>query len=447
MNTTISQPVQSGVSTGIDKSIVSVDGYIRVKPSQKLSGEMYLNGAKNAVLPIMASLILTDGVSTLSNVPASKDVLQMITLLETFGATIDFDQKKHILHVDTRNLEGYTVTPTMMKTMRASVLVIGPLLARFGRAEVGFPGGDAIGARPIDYHLTNFERLGATCTIAGEFVSVCSKGLHANKLVLPYPSHCATENLIMASVCAQGTTKIVNASLEPEVTDLIGILKKMGACIEIKIPSTIEIQGVQALKPVDHEVLYDRLEAGSLILAAAITGGELYLPQASSDLMDVFLLKMQEMGHTIESGPNDKGIIFRATENPQAISLRTAAYPGFPTDLQAPMMAALSLAEGTSSIYETVWDNRFSHARELKKMGAKIRIENDRVYITGVSQLKGADLFANDIRASFALVMAGLVASGETSVYGLHHWLRGYDAMDAKLTELGAAISLVYENQ
>lgn len=418
------------------------DDVLVMQQSLRLQGQAELGGAKNAVLVIMASLILTEGVSILKNVPYSDDVVQMMLLLQDLGADIKYDKKNHYLIVDTTLLCRYSVKPEIMKKMRASVLVMGPLLARFGKAEIALPGGCIIGARPIDLHLKNFEKMGVTLHIEGEFLTAEVKKLESKHLVLEYPSVGATENLLMAAIATPGTTYIINASLEPEVMDLIVILKKMGASIVVQPPATLEIVGTGILCPVEHAIMYDRLEAGALLLAAATTSGSIDLPQASWKNLDVFLLKLEEMGHFIERGQDGYGIRLVATDNPQAVSFITGPYPSFPTDLQAPMMVAQCVAEGKSVIHETVFENRLLHVRELQKMGAQITLEGDRAYITGIDQLYGANVIATDIRAACALVIAGLVAKGTTIMSGIHHWRRGYEALEQKLALLGAHISL-----
>jgi len=415
---------------------------IIVEQSLDLSGQVELSGAKNAVLVIIASLILTSGKSKLKNVPASKDVFHMINLLRSLGAEIFFNEQDNELEVDTTKVLRYKVAPEIMKKMRASVLVMGPLLARFGCVDLALPGGCVIGARPINYHLTNFEKMGVSVDIKGEFISARVQKLFAQKLVLEYPSVGATENLLMAAVLTEGTTKIVNAAIEPEVLDLISVLQKMGAKINVLPTSSIEVIGVNNLEPIEHAVIPDRLEAGGLLLAAAITGGEIYLPDAPVDTLDMFLFKLREMGHFVEIGDNDIGIKLRATKNPRAVSFKTCPFPGFPTDLQAPMMAAQCLASGTSVIQETVFENRLLHVRELQKMGAQINVEHNTATITGVEELYGVPVIATDIRASCALVLAGLVAKGKTVMSGVNHWRRGYEALEQKLVRLGARVAL-----
>lgn len=417
--------------------------YISIEQSLGLSGEVELIGAKNAVLVIIASLILTSGKSTLKNVPGSRDVQYMIALLKSLGAQVHFDAETNELIVDSSTIMGYQVAPEIMKKMRASVLVMGPLLARFGCVDLALPGGCALGARPIDYHLINFRKMGAEVVVTGDLVTARATQLHAQKLILEYPSVGATENLMMAAVLTPGTTKIINAALEPEVLDLITVLQKMGARITVLPAASIEIEGVATLNPIEHSIVPDRLEAGALLLAAAMTGGEIYLPQAPAHLLDIFLMKLSEMGHTIEVGPNETGIRLKATKSPKAVSFKTCPYPGFPTDLQAPMMAAQCIAEGTSVVQETVFENRLLHVRELQKMGAQITVKHDTATILGVEELFGVSVIATDIRASCALVLAGFVAQGTTIMMGVDHWRRGYEHLDVKLAHLGGKIALL----
>jgi len=414
-----------------------------IEPSGKLSGTAELVGAKNAVLVIMASLILTSGKSKLTNVPYSHDVLQMIKLLESLGAEIFFDAHAHLLEIDTTHLNHWRVCPEIMKKMRASILVMGPLLARFAKADIALPGGCVIGSRPIDLHIKNFKRMGVHFTQENDYLSAHLPTLKSGTYVLEYPSVGATENLLMASILAPGQTKIINAALEPEVMDLIRVLSKMGAKIATVAPATIAVEGVSVLYPIEHAVMSDRLEAGTLLLAAAVTGGDIFLPQARADTLDVFLLKLQEMGHSIQVGPNQIGVTLKAIDNPQSVSFKTGPYPGFPTDLQAPMMAIQTVAQGVSVIEETVFENRMLHVRELQKMGAQIEVHYNKAIVTGVDELFGASVIATDIRASCALVIAGLIAHGTTIMTGVSHFKRGYEHLEQKLLLLGASIKLI----
>lgn len=414
--------------------------YLVVEHSPSLSGQATLEGAKNAVLVIMASLILTKGKSRLTNVPASRDVSVMSALLTELGATVVFNAEEKSLEVDTTNLTGCHVSPETMKKMRASILAMGPLLARHGKACVASPGGCSLGARAIDLHLRAFERMGALVETVGDYLTVHAPSLQPVRFILDYPSVGATENMLMAAVTTSGITEIVNAALEPEVFDLIAVLRKMGARIAYDVPALIRIEGVQSLQPVEHAIMHDRLEAGTLLLAAAITGGHLALPQAPAASMELFLEKLREMGHSVTCGVDGVGVWLKATTTPRAVSFKTMPYPGFPTDLQAPMMAALCLAQGTSVIHETVFENRMMHVAELQKMGAQIELVGDTAKITGVASLHGASVVASDIRAAAGLVLAGLAAHGTTTISGVQHIQRGYHELDKKLSLLGGKV-------
>lgn len=421
---------------------MSQSSYIAIEQSLALHGNVSLIGAKNAVLVIIASLLLTKGKSRLTNVPASDDVIQMIYLMRTLGAQVFFYPHEHVLEVDTTTVSKWAVGPEIMKRMRASILVMGPLLARFGRADIAVPGGCSIGMRPIDFHIKNFKKMGAVIEEAGEYLTASARMLGAHRIVLEYPSVGTTENVMMAATLTPGHTAIINAALEPEVLDLIAVLQKMGAKITLQAPATIFIEGVSSLAPIEHAIIADRLEAGALLLAAAITGGWINLAQAPAYAMDVFLLKLEEMGHEVIVGPQGLGVTLKATKEPRAVSFKTGPYPGFPTDLQAPMMAALCLAEGISIVEETVFENRLLHVRELQKMGAQIKADATKAVVTGVDTLFGTSVIATDIRASCALVLAGLAAQGSTVMTGINHWTRGYDGLEHKLGALGASITL-----
>ena len=418
--------------------------YILVKQSLSLAGQSCLVGAKNAVLPIMASLILTQGKNILQNVPNSEDVRQMIKLLSDLGAVVVFKPEANYLEVDTTNLSSFDVKQEIMNKMRASILVMGPLLAKFGKANVAMPGGCLIGARPIDFHLKGFKKMGVNIEENGYYLNAhIDNKSRANRLILEYPSVGATENLVMLAVLSQGTTEIINAALEPEVLDFLDVLTEMGAKIIFRPPATILVEGVANLKAINHKIIPDRLEAGALLLAASITGGRINLPEARADHMDLFLEKLTEMGHIINIGQNNVGVELIATKHPIAVSFKTGPFPGFPTDLQAPMMAVQCLADGTSYIEETVFENRLLHVTELEKMGASIKVNGSKVIVEGVKELKGIPVVATDIRASCALVLAGLVANGDTQISGINHWRRGYDKLEDKLTKLGANIVIL----
>ncbi|MBD3231092.1 UDP-N-acetylglucosamine 1-carboxyvinyltransferase [Candidatus Dependentiae bacterium] len=414
--------------------------YILVKQSKPLYGTVKASGAKNAALPIMAALILNSGKNVLKNIPNSTDVKQMIKLLEDLGAKIFFDTKNNYLEVDTSEINNFEVKSEIMNKMRASILVMGSLLARFNKAKVAMPGGCLIGARPIDFHLKGFLKMGVNVKEQIPFfdVTFMNKGVVNNKIILEYPSVGATENLAMFACLKKGRTIIINAALEPEVLDFLDVLKKMGAQINIKLPATIEIIGVEKLNSVEHEIIPDRLEVGTLLLACAVCKGEIHVENAQSEQMDVFLEKLKEMGHEVEC--ND-GIKLKATDLPVAVGFKTGPHPGFPTDLQAPMLVAQCVANGRSIIEETVFENRLMHTIELQKMGAQIKIYGNKAQVNGVEYLYGTEVIATDIRASAALVISGLVAKGETKILGIHHWKRGYDKLEEKLKKLGANIS------
>lgn len=417
-----------------------MDQYLKINQSRELSGTVSLYGAKNAVLVIMASLLLATGKSRLKNVPASADVLNMIELLRALGAQVTFDAKNHQLEVDTTFVNRWSVAPEIMQKMRASILVMGPLLARFSRADIALPGGCVIGARPVDYHLANFQKMGVTIDMQGAYIKASAERLVAKDLVLDYPSVGATENLMMLAVFTPGTTRIINAALEPEVLDLVDILKKMGAQITLEVPGTIAITGVEGLHPVEHEIIPDRLEAGALLIAAAMTKGSVTISNARADHLAVFLLKLEQMGHRITL--DGRGLTLKATHKPVAVSFKTGPYPSFPTDLQAPMMALQCLAAGKSVIEETVFENRMVQVRELAKMGAIIEVTGTKAVVTGVEELYGAPVIAPDIRGSCALALAGLAAQGTTIMTGISHWQRGYEHFEKKLALLGADIEL-----
>jgi len=423
---------------------MSNNGCIVIEQSLGLRGEVTLDGAKNAVLVIMASSVLTSGITKLTNVPVSADVFQMKQLLEELGAQVTFDEKAKTLLIDTSILNNCIVGPELMRKMRASILVAGPLLARFGRAIVALPGGCLLGARPIDFHLRAFARMGVHIEVVGEYLHMNCESLQSQRFVLEYPSVGATENMLMAATLTAGTTHIINAAIEPEVLDLIAILRNMGARIEIAVPGTLIVEGVSSLRPVQHAIIADRLEAGTILLAAAVTGGSVSIPDCPNSVMDVFLEKLSEMGHEVVLHTPDKGVTLKATNAPRAVSFRTGPYPGFPTDLQAPMMVAQCLASGTSVIYETVFENRLVHTRELQKMGAQITHDGSLIAtVKGVDCLYGASVIAPDIRASAALVIAGLAAQGQTTMTGIHHFRRGYTRLEDKLRALGANITIV----
>ena len=434
-----------------------IDECLVVQESQPLHGVVELTGAKNAVLVIIASLILTHGKSVLYNVPNSADVRCILLLMQELGAQVLFDSSKKIVTIDTATINQFEVSAEIMNKMRASILVMGPLLARFGKARVALPGGCLIGARPIDYHLNGFRSMGVLLEENKPFVnaSIDDKPImHSQgRIILEYPSVGATENLMMLAVLRKGQTTIVNAAFEPEVLDLIDVLRKMGASIHCDAGAVMVINGVDSLSPIEHTVIPDRLEAGGLLLAAAITQGSLHLPNARADHLDIFLEKLKEMGHEIMVGTNAQsglpmqGIKIIATEKPSAVAIKTGPFPGFPTDLQAPMMAMLAVCKGVSTVEETVFENRLMHVPELLKMGAQITVSGQKAVVRGVEFLYGAELIATDIRASCSLVLAALRAQGLSKITNVHHWRRGHDKLEEKLRFIGAPIKLVTKSE
>jgi len=419
--------------------------YVRIAQSPALSGTLRVEGAKNAVLPLMVSTVLASGVSVLTNVPASRDVTAMGELLTALGARVRFDALTHALTIDTSQVAGGTVPSEIMKRMRASVLVLGPLLARFGWARIALPGGDPIGTRPVDIHLQAFERMGATVAVAPDSVEVKADRLQACRIIFDYPSVGATQNVLMASVLTPGRTTIVNAAIEPEIGDLIDALRCMGARIGLEFPATLVIDGVSSLAPLTHAVMPDRLEAGTLLLAVAATGGSLAIPNAPAAHMELFLKKLSDMGHAVTIGEGQVGVYMEAAPRSAPIRIKTMPHPGFPTDLQAPLVAVLACATGTSTVTETVFENRMLHVPPLQQMGANIQVFGTTATIVGVERLVGASVVATDIRAAAALVIAGLVAEGETIMTGVSHLLRGYEGLDVKLRSLGAIIEIVQD--
>lgn len=422
--------------------------FLEIRKSIPLSGEVKVSGAKNSALVVIISLLLVNGKSLIKNVPAITDVLKVIEILKGLGAKVSFDEKKKTVEVDTSSVDRNKALCERMGLIRASVLVAGPLLARFQTVCVPVPGGCdlALKGRPVNYHLRGFEQLGATIVRQnGFFEVVFKKGRKSKKrkVVFDYPSVGATENILMCAAAMQGETLIVNAALEPEVLDLISVLKKMGALVEVVSHGMIKVVGCNNLKPVEHTLIPDRLEAGSLLLAIAATGGEGGVLNARPNHLELFIEKLRCMGHEVETGINNKGIWINASERPKAIDIKTMPYPGFPTDLQAQMTVALLKSKGVSLICETVFDGRFGHVKELKKFGAKIVISGSSLKIEGGAGLYGADVYSPNIRAAYALVIAGLISNGTTRVFGLNHLRRGYDSFEEKLLSLGANVKTV----
>ena len=405
-----------------------------------LRGRVKIGGAKNAVLPIIAAALLgSRGVSVLDDVPALEDVYTISSVLRSLGVKADYAAKEHRLTIDASRIETVAAPYELVRKMRASFLIMGPLLAREGRAEISLPGGCAIGTRPIDLHLKGFEALGAKIDITqGAIHASAPHGLKGARIYFDFPSVGATENVMMAASCAEGQTILENPALEPEIVDLANYLNVMGAHIRGAGTNQIKIDGVPGLVAAGYTIIPDRIEAGTYMVAAAMTGGDVFIENAISEHLKPVVAKLKEAGAQIEE--DIAGIRVRADGAIKAIDLKTMPYPGFPTDMQAQFMAMLAIAEGTSVVTETVFENRFMHVDELVRMGAQIRVDGRTATVEGGHTLTGAAVRATDLRAGAAMVLAGLVAEGETRVGYIHHIDRGYDDLVAKLVALGADI-------
>ncbi|ERM92651.1 MAG: UDP-N-acetylglucosamine 1-carboxyvinyltransferase [Caldanaerobacter sp.] len=406
-----------------------------VEKSPPLKGTVKISGAKNSVLPIIAASLLSSDEVILEDIPSLEDVNVMIELIKNFGALCELDNGKLKIRVDIKDVEA---PYELVKKMRASFLVMGPILAKLGHAKISMPGGCAIGARPIDLHLKGFQSLGADITIGHGYVEARAKKLTGKKIYLDFPSVGATENIMMAAVFADGVTVIENAAEEPEIVDLANFLNKMGANIKGAGTDTIRIEGVKELKGAEHTVIPDRIEAGTFMVAAAMTGGNVLIENVIVDHVRSVIAKLTECGVKITEEKG--GLRVKGVKNYKAVDIKTLPYPGFPTDMQAQMMAMMTVAKGTSVIIETVFENRFMHVSELKRMGANIKIEGRSAMITGVDHLTGAEVKATDLRAGAALVLAGLIAEGRTEINDIYHVDRGYVKMEEKLRALGAKI-------
>lgn len=407
-----------------------------------LQGEITVSGAKNAALPIIAACLLTEAPVKLSNVPHLKDITTMLNLLGTMGAEFTFDEKTHI-EINTQPVNNFTAPYDLVRTMRASIVVLGPLLARFGEAIVSLPGGCAIGARPVDLHISAMEALGAEVMIENGYIHAKTKGrLKAAHIVFDLITVTGTENVMMAAALAEGTSVIKNAAREPEVVDLANFLNSLGAKISGAGTDTIVIEGVKNLHGGNYEVLPDRIEAGTYLTAAACTRGKIKLKNIRADLLEAVLSKLEEAGAQIEIGNNWISLDMK-NKRPKAVNIKTAPYPAFPTDMQAQLMAMNVIAEGTGTITETIFENRFMHALELQRMGANIKLEGNTAICIGVDNLYGAPVMATDLRASASLVLAGLAAEGETVIDRIYHIDRGYESIEEKFHQLGAKIKRV----
>ncbi len=406
-----------------------------------LHGEIRVSGAKNAALPLLAASLLADGPVTISNVPHLHDVTTTMELLGRMGVQLMVSENMDI-EVDPRTINNFYAPYELVKTMRASILVLGPLLSRYGRADVSLPGGCAIGSRPVNLHLSGLEAMGADISVDGGYVRAQAKRLKGVHLVMDMVTVTGTENLMMAATLAEGTTVIENAAREPEVVDLAVCLNNMGAKISGAGTDTLVIEGVESLSGTQFSILPDRIETGTYLVAAALTGGSIKLKRTRPQLLESVLLKLSEAGAVIESGDDWISLDMQG-RRPRAVDLRTAPYPGFPTDMQAQFTALNIIAEGTGTITETVFENRFMHVLELQRMGAEVRLEGNTVITSGVEQLTAAPVMATDLRASASLVLAGLVADGDTIVDRIYHIDRGYECIEEKLSQLGARIRRV----
>ena len=409
-----------------------------------LKGEIRISGAKNAALPLMISSLLTEETLSISNIPHLHDITTTMELLGQLGVQLQVDEKLTI-EADASNVSSVVAPYELVKTMRASILVLGPLVARFGKAEVSLPGGCAIGSRPVNLHIKGLEALGASITIDGGYIKAEADRLKGARIFMDLISVTGTENLMMAATLAEGTTVIENAAREPEVVDLADCLNAMGANVHGAGTDEITIEGVDKLGGASHRVIPDRIEAGTFLVAAAISGGEIKVKDVIPRQLDSVLEKLRESGAHIEEGEN--WIYLKAPESQvKSVSIRTAPYPAFPTDMQAQFVLLNSIAEGTATVIETVFENRFMHVHELQRMGANIELDGNTAVIRGVDQLHGAPVMATDLRASACLVLAGLIAEGDTLIDRIYHIDRGYDCIEEKLSQLGANIRRVPGN-
>jgi len=411
---------------------------ILINGGEPLRGDVGISGAKNAVLPILASCLLADEPVTISNVPHLHDVTTTMELLGQMGVQLVLDDRMKI-QVDPRSTDRYFAPYELVKTMRASILVLGPLVARFGQAEVSLPGGCQIGSRPVDQHIRGLQALGAQIDVENGYIKARAKRLKGARIVMDMVTVTGTENVMMAAVLAEGTSIIENAAQEPEVVDLANCLNTLGAQIEGAGTSTLVIHGVERLHGGHYEVLPDRIETGTFLVGAAMTGGKVRARNARSDTMDAVLVKLEEAGAHIATGPDWIELDMQG-RRPKAVNITTAPYPAFPTDMQAQFTALNCVAEGVGVITETVFENRFMHAHELQRLGADIRLEGNTAIIRGVDKMSGAPIMATDLRASACLVLAGLVAQGDTTVDRVYHIDRGYENIEEKLSTLGARI-------
>ena len=409
---------------------------LQIVGGKRLHGEIAVSGAKNAALPILCAGLLTAGDVELSNVPRLHDVKTILKLLEQTGLSVTRDDENVTLNG--ANITSLEAPYELVKTMRASILVLGPLLARFGEAKVSLPGGCAIGSRPVDQHIKGLRAMGAEITIEGGYIYAKAKKLKGARILTDMITVTGTENLLMAATLADGETVLENAAREPEVTDLANLLVAMGAKIEGIGTDRLVIQGVAELHGAKHAVISDRIEAATFLCAVAATGGDILLTNTRTDIFDVALDKLREVGLQMDIGPDT--IRARMDARPQPVSFRTTEYPGFPTDMQAQFMAVNTIANGPSRVTETIFENRFMHVQEMNRLGAAIFTEGNTALIKGVERLVGAEVMATDLRASASLVIAAMAAEGTTVIDRIYHLDRGYDRMEVKLSKVGAEI-------
>jgi UDP-N-acetylglucosamine 1-carboxyvinyltransferase len=408
-----------------------------IEGARTLQGEIRISGAKNAALPLIAATLLTPGKHVIHNVPDLRDTRTILALLETLGA--EWKREGSTLLIKTDSLNNYEASYDLVKTMRASILVLGPLLARMGKARVSLPGGCAIGARPIDFHLQGLKIMGASLDLEDGYVTASAKNhLAGGTIYFDVPSVTGTENILMAAVLAKGETVIKNAAREPEVTNLVDMLISMGARIKGRNSDRLNIQGVKSLKPAEITTIPDRIETGTYLIAIGTAGGEAKLTHCNPAHLPALIEKLRAAGLIIKESGNS--IFVSRPARVQSVDIKTQPYPGFPTDLQAQLMALMSLASGLSVITETIFENRFMHVAELKRMGAEIKINGNSAIVKGIDQLKGARVMATDLRASASLVVAGLAAHGITEISRIYHLERGYENMVGKLQALGARV-------
>ena len=413
---------------------------IVIQGGKSLKGKVRISGSKNAALPILAATILTDKKNIIRNVPKLRDIDTFCRLLTSLGTKIKKETNKKV-SADCSNISNLEAPYDLVKTMRASFLVMGPLLARFGEAKVSLPGGCAIGARPINLHLKGFESMGAKIKIKDGYVLAKAKRLKGAKIYFDQPTVTGTENLMLAAVLAKGTSLIENAAREPEVVDLAKVLIKMGANIKGAGTDTIKIVGVAHLKGFDHNIIPDRIETGTFMIAAALTNGEIKILNCIPGNVKALIVKLQSAG--VEITTKDNSLFVKGKHSIKPVNLVTSPYPGFPTDMQAQFMVLMTMAKGTSTISETIFENRFMHIAELKRMGADISIEGHTAMVKGAKKLSGAPVMATDLRASACLILAGLAAKGKTTISRVYHLDRGYEKIEEKFSALGASIKRI----